>query len=241
MRPDKKFRQGFNGTHVGFPGGSDSKESACNAGDPVRSLGWEDPWRREWQPTPVFLAGKSDEQRSLVGYSPWGRKDSDTTEWLTLYATARGNKNKKQIPLLTPWVGWAGFLNGVRVGVDQWVRLGGGLGGLPICLGGPVCRDHVWYSAFALAASEAAVGFWPFCILLFIIALSVYDWSYFYSFFLFYYLRRHLSRSKCKHSGRGSQVVPAILTSSGAWELTCTSFQNPVCILFPIPPAVTSH
>ena len=54
-------------------------------------------------------------------------------------------------------------------------QAGGGLGGLPTCLGGPVCRDHVWYSAFALGASEAAVGFWPFCILLFIIALSVYD------------------------------------------------------------------
>ena len=32
------------------------------------------PWRREWQPTPVFLPGKSHGQRSLVGYSPWGRK-----------------------------------------------------------------------------------------------------------------------------------------------------------------------
>ena len=37
-------------------------------------------WRRAWQPTPVFLPGKSDGQRSLVGYSPWGRKESDTTE-----------------------------------------------------------------------------------------------------------------------------------------------------------------
>lgn len=99
----------------------------------------------------------------------------------------------------------------------------GGSGGLPTCRGGPVCRDHVWDSAFALGASEAAVGFWPFCILSFIIALNVYGWGYFYSFFLFCYLRRHLSRSKCKHSGRGSQVVPAILTSIGAWELTCTS------------------
>ena len=117
----------------------------------------------------------------------------------------------------------------------------GGLGGLPTHLGGPVCRDHVWYSAFALGTSEAAVSFWPFYIFLFIIALNVCDWSYFYSFFLFCYLRRHLSRSKCKHSNRGSQVVPAILTSSGAWELTCTSFQNPVCTLFPIPPAVASH
>ena len=40
------------------------------------------PWRREWLPTPVFLPGKSHGQRSLVGYSPWGRKESDTTEWL---------------------------------------------------------------------------------------------------------------------------------------------------------------
>ena len=32
------------------------------------------PWRRKWQPTPVFLPGKSHEQRSMVGYSPWGRK-----------------------------------------------------------------------------------------------------------------------------------------------------------------------
>ena len=32
------------------------------------------PWRRKWQPTPVFLPGKSHGQRSLVGYSPWGHK-----------------------------------------------------------------------------------------------------------------------------------------------------------------------
>ena len=46
----------------------------------VPSLGWEDPWRREWQPTPVFLPGESYGQRSLVGYSPRGHKESDTTE-----------------------------------------------------------------------------------------------------------------------------------------------------------------
>ena len=48
----------------------------------VQSLGWEDPWRREWQPTPVFLPGESNRQRSLVGYSPRGCKESDTTERL---------------------------------------------------------------------------------------------------------------------------------------------------------------
>ena len=33
-------------------------------------------WRRKWQPTPVFLPGKSHGWKSLVGYSPWGRKES---------------------------------------------------------------------------------------------------------------------------------------------------------------------
>ena len=36
------------------------------------------PWRRKWQPSPVFLPGKSHRQRSLAGYSSWGHKESDT-------------------------------------------------------------------------------------------------------------------------------------------------------------------
>ena len=40
------------------------------------------PWRRKWQPTPVFSAGESHGQRSLVGYSPWGDKESDMTKGL---------------------------------------------------------------------------------------------------------------------------------------------------------------
>ena len=121
------------GSHISclagdFPGSSDGKASAYNAGDLVRSLGWEDPlekemathssilawkipwteepgrlqsiglqrvehdwatslslftfmhWRRKWQPTPVFLPGESQGQGSLVGCSPWGRKELDTTE-----------------------------------------------------------------------------------------------------------------------------------------------------------------
>ena len=38
------------------------------------------PWRRAWQPTPVFLPGEPHGQRSLVGYSSWGREELDTTE-----------------------------------------------------------------------------------------------------------------------------------------------------------------
>ena len=41
------------------------------------------PWKKKWQPTPVFLPGQSHGQRSLVGYSPWGHKEPDTTEQLT--------------------------------------------------------------------------------------------------------------------------------------------------------------
>ena len=43
-------------------------------------------WRRQWQPTPVLLPGKSHGQRSLVGCSPWGREESDTTERLHFHA-----------------------------------------------------------------------------------------------------------------------------------------------------------
>ena len=48
----------------------------------VRSLGWEDPLEKEMEPTPVLLPGKFYGWRSLVGYSPWGRKESDMTERL---------------------------------------------------------------------------------------------------------------------------------------------------------------
>ena len=43
------------------------------------------PWRRKWQPIPVFLLGKSHGQRSLVGYSPWGCNELDTTEHVCIH------------------------------------------------------------------------------------------------------------------------------------------------------------
>ena len=54
---------------MGFPGGSGSKESACNAGDRSSIL-----WRRKWQPISVFLPGESHGQRILAGYNPWDPK-----------------------------------------------------------------------------------------------------------------------------------------------------------------------
>ena len=66
------------GLHLeGFPGGASGNESAYKAGD----RGWiHGSGRRKWQPTPVFMPEKLHGQRSLVGYSPWGHKDLDTTE-----------------------------------------------------------------------------------------------------------------------------------------------------------------
>ena len=65
----------------GFSGGSDGKSVYLQCGRPgfnswVRKI----PWRRKWQPTPVLLPGKFHGWRSLVGYSQWGCKESDTTE-----------------------------------------------------------------------------------------------------------------------------------------------------------------
>ena len=48
----------------------------------VQSLGQEDPLKKGTATTPALLPGKSHGQRSLIGYSPWGRKESDTTEQL---------------------------------------------------------------------------------------------------------------------------------------------------------------
>jgi len=68
----------------GFPGGASGKEPTANAGD-VKRCGFgpwvrKIPWRRPWQPIPVFLPGESHGQRNLVSYSPWRHKESDMTE-----------------------------------------------------------------------------------------------------------------------------------------------------------------
>ena len=61
-------------------------------------------WRRQWHPTPVLLPGKSHRQRSLVGCSPWGRKESDMTERLhfhfSLSCIGEGNGNPLQYSCL---------------------------------------------------------------------------------------------------------------------------------------------
>ena len=75
-------------THLfGLPCGCGGKEPTCQC----RRCGFN-PWlrniprRRKWQPTPVFLPEKSHGQKSLVGYSPQGHKESNMTEWLSMHA-----------------------------------------------------------------------------------------------------------------------------------------------------------
>ena len=87
---------------MGFHGGLDGKESVCNVGEPgfnpwVRKI----PWRRKWQPTPVFSPGKSHGQKSLVGYSLQGHKESDTIERLILSLSSLVRKQQQKTGL---WV-----------------------------------------------------------------------------------------------------------------------------------------
>ena len=80
MRGGRSYKKGIY-VYIGFPCSSVSKESACNARDPGFDP-WvgKIPWQRKWQLTPAFLPGKSHGQRSLVSCSPWGHKESATTE-----------------------------------------------------------------------------------------------------------------------------------------------------------------
>ena len=66
----------------------------------VRSLVGKIPWSRKWQPTPVFLPGKSHGQRSLAGYNPWGQKESDTTEQLNTHTFYKIHHTHKKTTLL---------------------------------------------------------------------------------------------------------------------------------------------
>ena len=78
----RRRARGLSHTSTCIHGGTSGKESTCQCRR-CKGCGFNPwvgkiPWRRGWQPSPVFLTGKSHGQRSLVGYSPWGCKESDT-------------------------------------------------------------------------------------------------------------------------------------------------------------------
>ena len=78
--------------HTVLTSGSDTKNTACDVGDPDLIPGSGGiPWRRKWQPAAVFLLGQSHGQRSRVCfYTPWGHKESDTTECLIRWVIPKG-------------------------------------------------------------------------------------------------------------------------------------------------------
>ena len=100
--------------------GHSGKESACQERRRKRHKfdPWvgKTPWRRKWQPTPVFLPGKSHGRRSLAGYSPWGRRvRHDLRVWTT---TRRLNQE-----LLHPWAGSSQtFRSPLCKNVSGWVE-----------------------------------------------------------------------------------------------------------------------
>ena len=74
---------------MGFPGGSTGKEFICQCRR-YKRRGFNPwvgkiPWSRKWHPSPVNLPGKFHGQGSLVGFSPWGHKESDTNEHTVQY------------------------------------------------------------------------------------------------------------------------------------------------------------
>ena len=78
---------------MGLPGGSDSKEPACSVQDlgSIPGLGRSPGGGGAWQPTPVFLPEGFHGQRSLAGYSPRGRRESDKTERLSTHTHPSGH------------------------------------------------------------------------------------------------------------------------------------------------------
>ena len=71
------------------------KESTCQHRR-RRFIPWVEmiPWRKKWQPTPVFLPGKAHGQRSLMDYSPWSHKESDTTMQPSMQV--RGHRQERE-------------------------------------------------------------------------------------------------------------------------------------------------
>ena len=112
---------------MSFPGGASGNEPGCQCRRRKRHRfePWVGKilWRRARQPTPVFLPGESHGQRSLVGYSPWGHKESDMTEVISMHTACTCLSLSHEIQKWT--VFWARrhperFLFSVKTSVGMW-------------------------------------------------------------------------------------------------------------------------
>ena len=111
--------------YLGLPGWRTGKESICQC----RKCGfypWGHPWRRAWQPTPVFLAGEPHGQRILAGYGPWGCKESDTTERLnnSKRGIHRGRKRREKVKAEREWRRQEPWRWGMTTTPGGWKRRG---------------------------------------------------------------------------------------------------------------------
>ena len=124
-------------------------------------------WRRQWHPTPVLLPGKSRGQRSLVGCSPWGPEEWDTTEWrhfhFSLSCIGEGNGNPLQ----------CSCLENSRDGGAWWTAIYG------------VAQSRTWMKRLSSSSSSTQVFFvtWLFSLYFYYEAmyyccLSMDEWSH---------------------------------------------------------------
>ena len=91
------------------------------------------PWRRAWQPTLIFLSGGSHGERSLAGYSPWGRRDLDTTE-VTEHARTRDTLGERKVVMGLPACTMRGGKGNKPEGALS--QIGGGSCGVPVGFSG---------------------------------------------------------------------------------------------------------
>ena len=115
-------------------------------------------WRRQWHPTPALLPGKSHGWRSLVGYSPWGSEELDTTERLhfhfSLSCIGEGNGNPLQcscLENLRDRGAWWAAVYGVTQSRTWWKQLSMNT----------TVQKHQFFSAQLSSQSNSRIHTWP--------------------------------------------------------------------------------
>ena len=143
-------------------------------------------WRRQWHPTPVLLPGKSHGRRGLVGCSPWGRWESDTTERLYFHSSlsyiGEGNGNPLQcscLENLRDGGAWWAAVYGVTQSRTRLKRLSSSSSMVHICiLVTEMKHFNVFVSHLCFLFSEISGFFCPFLIGLFIVSYWFVDLLY---------------------------------------------------------------
>ena len=140
---------------LGLPKGLSGKASTCQCRSHSELSPWirKIPWRRKWQPTPVFLPGKFHGQRSWAGYNPRGHKESDKPAWLSTHMVPSLLSLPSPLPSLSLVTGRRAGLPMLRSSFLLAIRF-------------PCDRVYmsVPLSHFVLASPSAAVSSSPFSI-----------------------------------------------------------------------------